>query len=202
MVSSIICLVIRDQREWRSEDYHFGSDGKATRGPRSPSIREPSTSVLISHPNSLSRYSSRTSLVKRQMMRLRLQDKGVDYQPLNETTVPEVAKMLFLTMTEYGRCHQILPEALKHVIKELKMDGLQRRQWQYCFKSEYDTADNLPGQIPSFDEIQTILAMATECELYNHEEASWNAEVHLRLLHAIFGIPSGKQYSNFNAMLW
>lgn len=135
-------------------------------------------------------------------MRLRLQDKGIDYQPLNETTVPEVAKMLFLTMAEYGRCHQILPDASKQITEDLKMDELQRRQWQYCFKSGDDPADDLPGQIPSLDEIQTILAMATECERYNHEDASWNAEVHLRLLHSIFGIPVDKQYSNFNAMLW
>lgn len=43
--------------------------------------------------------------------------------------------------------------------------------------------------------------MATECERYNHEEASWNAEVHLRLLHGIFRSPADRQYGEFSAML-
>ncbi|KAL7813975.1 hypothetical protein V8C44DRAFT_348959 [Trichoderma aethiopicum] len=143
------------------KDGHLGSDEKAfdpaAPRPRARSIPGSSASFPISQANSLSSSSSRTSLVKRQMMRLRLQDKGIDYQPLNETT--------------------------------------------YCFKSEDDPADDLPGQIPSLDDIKNVLAMATECERYNHEEASWNAEVYLRLLHGIFGTPIGKQYSNFNAMV-
>lgn len=72
--------------------------------------------AVVTDTNGLSKYLSRTLSVKRQMMRLRLQEKGVDYHPLNETTVPHVAKMLFLTMMEYGRCHQILPHALRQRI--------------------------------------------------------------------------------------
>ncbi|KAL7818547.1 hypothetical protein V8C26DRAFT_396622 [Trichoderma gracile] len=177
-------------------------DPDATPRPRSHSIPSSSASVVVSDTNSLSRSISRTSSVKRQMMRLRLGETGIDYQPLNETTVPDVAKMLFLTMTEYGRCHRILPDALKQEITEkLNMGEVQRRQWQYCFKSEKDPADDLPGRIPSLEEVQTILALATECERYKHEEASWNAEVHLRLLHGIFRTLVGKQYGDFNVML-
>ncbi|KAL6871969.1 hypothetical protein J3F83DRAFT_733295 [Trichoderma novae-zelandiae] len=182
-----------------SEDAVFNPDATPRPGSRSIS---PSASVATSDTNSVSRSRSRTSSVKRQMMRLRLGETGIDYQPLNETTVPDVAKMLFLTMTEYGRCQRILPDALKqHITETLKMDEILCRQWQYCFKTERDPADDLPGRIPSLEEIQTLLAMATECERHKHEEASWNAEVHLRLLHGVFRTLVGKQYGEFNAML-
>lgn len=43
---------------------------------------------------------------------------------------------------------------------------------------------------------------ATECENFKHEEASWNSQVHLRLLEGIFEELLGGQCDDFNAVSW
>lgn len=49
-------------------------------------------------------------------MSLRLSETGVEYLSLDENIVPEVAKKLFNTMTDYGRAIDIIPDDLKPII--------------------------------------------------------------------------------------
>ncbi|KAK1248313.1 hypothetical protein MKX08_006533 [Trichoderma sp. CBMAI-0020] len=136
-------------------------------------------------------------------MSLRLGDTAIEYETLNDDSVPEAAKTLFTTITEIGRSNNILPDTMRETIKNnqgFTNEDFNRSTWKYCFKSA-DEPDNLPGQIPSIAQIKDILAMATECDRYRHEESSWNAMVHLRLLRFIFQNELGKQCDDFNAIL-
>ncbi|KAH8665300.1 hypothetical protein BGZ61DRAFT_366486 [Ilyonectria robusta] len=155
---------------------------------------------------SISQSASETSSVsgasspKKQMMSLRLSETGVEWLALNENTVPEVARTLFNTMGEVGRGHDILPDVLRPTITEkLKARNMDHRRWRHCFKPA-DEGDALPGRIPSIEEVEKVLMKATECENFKHEEASWNSQVHLRLLEGIFEEPLGGQCDDFNAV--
>ncbi|PTB49519.1 hypothetical protein M431DRAFT_534891 [Trichoderma harzianum CBS 226.95] len=74
---------------------------------------------------------SRSLLVKGQMMRLRMSGTGVETKSLNEDSVPAVAKPLFLTMAEIERGLNILPAALRNIIRDdqgLSQDDFES-QW-------------------------------------------------------------------------
>ncbi|KAM0247353.1 hypothetical protein ACHAQJ_009887 [Trichoderma viride] len=166
--------------------------------PRLGSHSLPSDSGSISA--SMSSSMSRASSPKKQMMSLRLDNSGIEYQPLNQQTVPKVARTLFSVMRGIGRSNDILPDALKPTITQKLTDQtMDLREWRYAFIPEGHT-DNLPGRIPSFEEVQKILAKAIECEGFKHEEVSWNSQVHLRLLEGIFENLLGEQCDDFNAM--
>lgn len=174
-------------------------DPDATPRPGSRSFPSSVASVSASEASSLSRQSS----AKGQIMRLRLGD-AVEYETLNDDSVPEAAKTLFTTMTEIERGFDILPNAMRDTIKNdqrIADEDFKRSQWKYCFKSA-DEPDNLPGRIPSIAQIKNILAMATECDKYRHEEHSWNAMVQLPLLRLVFQNELGEQCDEFNAILW
>ncbi|KAM0485113.1 hypothetical protein ACHAPX_001089, partial [Trichoderma viride] len=174
-------------------------DPDATPRPESHSFPSSVASMSASEASSLSRQSS----VKGQIMSLRLGDAGVEYETLNDNSVPEAAKTLFATMTEIERGLYILPDAMRDTIKKdqgFADADFKRSQWKFCFKSA-DEPDNLPGRIPPPAQMKNILAMATECDRYRHEELSWNAMVQLPLLRLIFQNELGKQYDDFNAML-
>ncbi|KAI1826702.1 hypothetical protein F4861DRAFT_41828 [Xylaria intraflava] len=158
------------------------------------------SSASISQPASKMSSMSGASSPKKQMMSLRLSETGVEYHSLNERTVPEVAKTLFGTITEIGRGYDILPDALRSTITErLTVRNIDSGQWRYCFKPANETPAR-PGRIPSFEEVEKVLTKAIECEDFNHEEASWNSQVHLRLLEGIFEEPLGGQCDDFNAV--
>lgn len=175
-------------------------DPDATPRPGSRSFPSSVASMSASEPSSLLRQSS----AKGQIMSLRLGDAGIEYETLNDDSVPEAAKTTFTTMTEIERGFDILPDAMRDTIKNnqgFADEDFKRSQWKYCFKSA-DEPDNLPGQIPSITQIKNILAMATECDKYRHEEPSWNAMVQLPLLRLIFQNELGEQCDDFNAVLW
>ncbi|KAH6975599.1 hypothetical protein EDB80DRAFT_768716 [Ilyonectria destructans] len=133
---------------------------------------------------------SGASSPKKQMMSLRLSETGVEWLALNENTVPEVARTL----------PYILPDVLRPTITEkLKARNMDHRRWRHCFKLP-DEGDALPGRIPSIEEVEKVLMKATECENFKHEEASWNSQVHLRLLEGIFEELLGGQCDDFNAV--
>lgn len=56
--------------------------------------------------------------VKGQIMSLRLGDAGVEYETLNDDSVPEAAKTLFAAMTEIERGLYILLDAMRDTIKK------------------------------------------------------------------------------------
>lgn len=185
------------QKKSRLESQSGLPDADATPRPGARSIPSSAPSISGSEASSISRSSS----AKGQVMRLRLSDTGIETKSLNEDSVPVVAKTLFLTMTQIERGFNILPAALRDTIKDgqrLSPDDFES-QWQYSFTNKPDT---LPGRIPRIAQIKNILVRATECENSRHEEASWNAMVHFPLLRLIFEDDLGKQYDDFNAMLW
>ncbi|KAH6603626.1 hypothetical protein Trco_008401 [Trichoderma cornu-damae] len=132
-------------------------------------------------------------------MRLRTDTEGIEYQSLKDKTIPGVDNTLFNSMKQFGRCQQIIPDTLKEYFTEkLENNSTLLIQWQYSYKPG---SDNLPGRIPKFEEVQKILAKATECEEHKHSGASWIAEVILPLLHHIFedflGRQCAKLYQSF-----
>ncbi|KAL7952518.1 hypothetical protein V8C34DRAFT_114321 [Trichoderma compactum] len=165
--------------------------------PRQGSHSIPSSSASFSASEASSRQSA-----KAQIMSLRLVDTGIEYETLDEESeLPDAAKRLFNTMSEIERGLDIIPEALKQAIfddQELTPESFEGSRWKYCFKSG---DDNLPGRIPSIAQVKHILAMATECEKWKHEEASWNATVHHPLARFIFNDDLGKQCDDFNAII-
>ncbi|KAH6867869.1 hypothetical protein B0T10DRAFT_524092 [Thelonectria olida] len=147
---------------------------------------------------SFSNTSSTTSSPKKQLMSLRLSESGVEIKPLDVNASPEAAQDFVSTMEEIGRAHDILPQALEAtIIEQVKARDMDHRKWRYSFKPEVDT---LPGRIPSFKEVEKIRRKASECQEFNHEEVSWNSQVHLRLLESIFEEVFGEQCGQFNAM--
>ncbi|KAH0531815.1 hypothetical protein TsFJ059_000597 [Trichoderma semiorbis] len=138
---------------------------------------------------------------QRQMMSLRLCEASVEYQVLNENTVPDAAKELFFLMDNIGRGRDIVPHALKSTIEEkLKDQPMSLRRWDSSFMPQGHD-DDLPGRIPSFEEVKIILAKAVGCEKFQGEELMWNGDVLLRLLRGIFEDRLGGQCDDFNAIL-
>ncbi|KAM0251889.1 hypothetical protein ACHAQJ_007951 [Trichoderma viride] len=171
----------------------FDPDATPRPGPRSiPSSAASETSSI-----------SKQSSTKGQIMDLRLGDTGIEYETLNGDTVPAVAKTLFFTMSNIGQGFDILPDALKQTIindQELTVESVKRSEWRCAFKSDNEP-DNLPGRIPSIAQIKVILELATQCENGRHEEASWNALVHLPLLRLIFHDNLNRQCDDFSAII-
>ncbi|KAK0755583.1 hypothetical protein N5P37_011825 [Trichoderma harzianum] len=162
------------QKRRRMQSQDGLPDPDATPRPGARSIPSSAASISGSEASSLSRSSS----VKGQMMRLRMSGTGVETKSLNEDSVPAVAKPLFLTMAEIERGLNILPAALRNIIRDdqgLSQDDFES-QWQYSFKSA-NKPDNLPGRIPSIVQTKIILARTTKCENGKLDEASWNTMV-------------------------
>lgn len=173
--------------------------------PRPPggtrSIPSPSGSSSRSTSEASSVVSGTTS-AKRQMMNLRLSESGVEYKALNVHAAPDTAQKLVSTIAEIGLAHDILPQDLKSTIMEkIRARNLDDRIWRHSFNPSGRT-DRLPGRIPTFEEVDKVFRKANECQEFNHEEASWNNQVHLRLLESMFEEVLGGQYDDFNAVSW
>ncbi|KAL6795155.1 hypothetical protein J3E68DRAFT_335165 [Trichoderma sp. SZMC 28012] len=160
-----------------------------------------SDSASVSSSASEASSISGVSPPQRQMMSLRLCEASVEYQVLNENTVPDAAKELFFLMDDIGRGRDIVPHALKSTIEEkLKDQPMSLRRWDSSFMPQGHD-DDLPGRIPSFEEVKIILIRAVECEKFQGEELMWNGGVLLRLLGGIFEDRLGGQCDDFNAIL-
>lgn len=133
---------------------------------------------------------------------LQLSEAGVECKALDVDAAPDAAQKLVSTMEEIGRALDILPHTLEAtVIEKVKARNLDHRKWRHSFKPA-EEQDGLPGRIPTFEEVEKIHRKASECQEFNHEEASWNNQVHLRLLESIFEEVLGGQCDGFNAMSW
>ncbi|KAI0530082.1 hypothetical protein GGR58DRAFT_518758 [Xylaria digitata] len=142
---------------------------------------------------------SGASSPRKQMLDLRLRDPGVEINALDPNALPAAARRLVTAMEDIGHRLEILPHALESIIMEdVKARDLARHQWRHSFKPP-EEVDGLPGRIPTFKEVEKVCRKASECQQYSHEEASWNSQVHLRLLDGIFEGPDG-QCNDFNAM--
>ncbi|KAJ5557787.1 hypothetical protein N7513_003373 [Penicillium frequentans] len=149
-----------------------------------------------------SSIASGTTSTKKQMMNLRLSESGVECKPLNVDAAPDAAQKLVSTLEEIGRAHDILPHTLEDtIITKVKARGMDHRKWRHSFLPA-EELDGLPGRIPTFEEVEKIHRKANECQEFNHEESSWNHQVHLRVLESIFEEVIGGQCDDFNAMSW
>jgi hypothetical protein len=168
-------------------------------GTRSIATSSPSVSRSASETSSM---ASGSPSVKKQMRNLQLSEAGVECKALDVDAAPNAAQKLVSTMEEIGRALDILPHALEAtIIEKVKERKLDHRKWRHSFKPA-EEQDGLPGRIPTFEEVENIHRRASECQEFNHEEASWNNKVHLRLLESIFEEALGGQCDGFNAMSW
>lgn len=144
--------------------------------------------------SSVSRASSASS-PKRQRLALRLHDAGIKMNVLDVDQPPKELEQvadLIGSIQDAGRAVHILPHAMEAVLGEqLRMRKLDFRKWRYAFQTSDDHVPTLPGRLPSLDEVQRIQREAAECQRHEHEEFSWNSQVHLRLLEAVFKDANG-----------
>lgn len=143
-----------------------------------------STSTLSDTSSGVSRVSS--SSPKKQLMNLRLEESGVEIRALDPDHPPSAgAAGLLKSIKSIGRTMKILP----HAVKSSTADSLRARklavdEWEHAFRPA-DDEEQLPGRLPSFEEVEHIHIEAVECQEEGHDESCWNHQVHLRLLESI-----------------
>ncbi|KAM0190308.1 hypothetical protein ACHAPI_009559 [Fusarium lateritium] len=134
--------------------------------------------------------ASRSNSPKKQMLGLRLEERGLECRQLNIDTAPSVVAGLLDTIREIGSGIEILPYTQKSTILEsAQVRSQNTRLWRFAFKEE-GISDSLPGRIPSPEEISLVCDLARHCHDTSHEEIAWNMEVHHRLLQSILREPS------------
>ncbi|KAF4448081.1 hypothetical protein F53441_8473 [Fusarium austroafricanum] len=142
--------------------------------------------------------ASRSNSPKKQMLGLRLEERGLECRQLNIDTAPPAVSHLLDTIREIGNGIEILSEDMKTIILESPLvRGQNTRLWRFAFKEE-GVADSLPGRLPLPDEISLIYDLARHCHDTSHEEVAWNMEVHYRLLQAILREPNTSTGTAFN----
>ncbi|KAL7798381.1 hypothetical protein V8C37DRAFT_407635 [Trichoderma ceciliae] len=169
--------------------------------------------------------ASKISSSKEQIMSLSLNDTFV-YAELVLRTVPVAAKKLYQSMQKFSESKNTLPHGFQQaitqqqVITQQRMTTLQQAITQqqavaqmenYQSKiEEYEELkdscrpesapnDNLPGRIPSLDEIDEVVRKAFQVSSHRDNESRWNGAVNLRLLDMIFEDPLVGLYSKFGA---
>ncbi|KAI1125860.1 hypothetical protein F5Y10DRAFT_294244 [Nemania abortiva] len=94
---------------------------------------------------------------------------------------------LLESIAEIGRGINILPYCMKSTIEKKVADlGGSAKPWSTAFQSP-EKVDNLPGRIPSFEEVHGVIEWAERCEIEECEEAAWNCDVHMALLRKVLG---------------
>lgn len=180
--------------------------GDPNRTPR-PTNRGTMSSAASSTASSLapsegSEAPSRSSSPKKQMMSLRLDDGGLECRQLNIDTAPPAVADLLVAIREIGNGLEIIPHANKTMIlQNPHVRDQNMRIWRYAFK-EPDAIDTLPGYTPATDEVALVCELARQCHDKSHEEASWNMEVHHRLLQAVFRKTGSSEGDLFNFTTW
>ncbi|KAM0426050.1 hypothetical protein ACHAPT_008681 [Fusarium lateritium] len=168
------------------------------RTPRAADFPAAASSVSSVSWSESSDGASRSVSPKKQILGLRLDERGLECRQLNIDTAPPAAADLLNVIREIGNGIEILPEAQKDMILgSPQVQGQNTRLWRFAFK-EAGEQDVLPGRIPSPDEISLICDHARQCHDKSHEEFSWNVEVHHRLLQAILREPGTCKGRPFN----
>ncbi|SPJ70989.1 uncharacterized protein FTOL_00717 [Fusarium torulosum] len=146
--------------------------------------------------------ASRSNSPKKQMLGLRLEERGLECRQLNIDTAPSVVAGLLDTIREIGSGIEILPYTQKSTILESSQVRSQNtRLWRFAFKEE-GVSDSLPGRIPSPEEVSLVCDLARHCHDTSHEEIAWNMEVHHRLLQSILREPNTSTGTPFNFTTW
>ncbi|GAP92284.2 hypothetical protein SAMD00023353_7600300 [Rosellinia necatrix] len=130
---------------------------------------------------------SGTSSPTKELALLRLAGE-LEIKSLNVNRFPKVAGSddLLESMVEIGRGLNILPYRMKSIIEKAVGLGGLAMQWRSTFQSP-EIVDDLPGCIPSFEEVEGVVKWAELCQEDECEEAAWNHDVHVTLLRKVFG---------------
>ncbi|KAM0417311.1 hypothetical protein ACHAPT_012692 [Fusarium lateritium] len=132
-------------------------------------------------------------------MGLRLDVEGLECRQIDSENPPSAAASLLQELLETGMGIDILPHSKKaEIIDILQKEGQPLKPWKSTFRDDEQAA--FPGHIPSWVDLELILKRAKECLNSDHEEASWNMEVHHRLLDGIFGGPASAARQPFDFM--
>ncbi|KAH8659537.1 hypothetical protein BGZ61DRAFT_499729 [Ilyonectria robusta] len=158
------------------------------------------SSPVSSVSTSSSIHSRSSSLFKRQIMGLRLNDAGLEVRQLRVDAAPNPrAASLLDILGDIGKANDILSESQRDSILNSVRPNI--RQWRHSFKSP-GSSDSLPGRIPSPDEMSQLLQRASECHDPGHDEASWNVEVYNYLLSLILREPGTAKGGLLNFTTW
>ncbi|KAI1118683.1 hypothetical protein F5Y14DRAFT_223533 [Nemania sp. NC0429] len=124
--------------------------------------------------------------------------RELEIKALDIYCFPKVAGSddLLASMEQIRRGSNILPYHMKSTIDKIIGSEALAMLWTTTFQSP-EIVDNLPGCIPSFEEVDGIIKWAKLCQETECEEAAWNHDVHLALLRKVFGGAEQK----INAML-
>ncbi|KAF4992333.1 hypothetical protein FDECE_13748 [Fusarium decemcellulare] len=167
------------------------------RTPRAVDFPPPASSASSVSWSESSDGASRSTSPKKQMLGLRLEERGLECRQLNVDTAPAVVADLLSAIREIGSGIEILPDSQRDTILNSPLvKGQNTRLWRFAFKEAAE--DTLPGRIPPPNEISLICDLARQCHDKNHEEASWNMEVHHRLLEGILREPGTCKGKPFN----
>ncbi|KAH8654771.1 hypothetical protein BGZ61DRAFT_405238 [Ilyonectria robusta] len=161
--------------------------------------RSPSRVSSVSGSSASSYRPRSSSPLKKQIMGLRLDETGLEIRELKIEAAPNLeAGLLLSTLDEIGSSLEFLPDNRRdEILGSSMLQGLDPRPWRYSFKSSSEF-ENLPGRIPSPQEVALVYEWAKDCRQLGHEEAGWNAEVHHRLMEAIFREPGRTKGGLFN----
>lgn len=187
-----------------------------------------SLSRSLSASRSRAGSTSRSSSPKKQMISLSLDDTIV-YTELIIDTVPVAAKELYETLEDFAENKNILPHSFQQAISQqqaitrqlvttlqqatspqqanAQLQKLQNKVNVYeklksCCRPESAPDDNLPGRIPSLNEIDEIVRKAIQVGTRGNNKSRWNGAVNLRLLDMIFEDPLTGPISEFGATDW
>ncbi|KAH7302899.1 hypothetical protein B0I35DRAFT_365852 [Stachybotrys elegans] len=175
----------------------IGDDDKTPRakGARTGSQLSSLSSISLP-PSQQGDMPTQASSPRRQFMGLNLDIGGLECKQLDSDHPPLAAARLVQKLLEIDMGIDILPhEKQSEVTRILQEKGLNSKTWRSAFKDE--GADTLPGRVPSWEELNTVREQAMECFNSDHEEFSWNMEVHHPLLKSIFrasGSDSGQPF--------
>lgn len=172
--------------------------------------------------------ASKPSSSKEQIMSLSLNDTVV-YTELVLRTAPVAAKKLYTILENIAVLKNILPHSFQQDITQqqaitqqritglqgsitqrqtiARMEILQNNIEEYeelksCCGPESAPDDNLPGRIPSLDEIDELVRKAFQLSSHRDNESRWNGAVNFRLLDMIFEDPLFGLCSEFGATDW
>jgi hypothetical protein len=162
------------------------------------------------------------------MMSLSLHDT-IAYIELVLDTVPVAAKELYETLEDFAENKNILPHSFQQAISQQQANTQQRaitlqqatalqqadaqlqklqnkvdvyEKLKSCCRPESAPDDNLPGRIPSLNEIDEIVRKAIQVGTRGDNESRWNGAVNLRLLDMIFEDPLTGPIGEFGATDW
>lgn len=173
--------------------------------PRAKSARTGSyASSLSSVSLPPSQQPTSTSSPRRQLRGLRLDVGGLECRQIEEETIPPAAASLFQDLLDTAVGIDILPRSKKteiiDILQKEGQEGQPVRRWKAAFMDEEH--DTFPGLIPSWEDLEIIMKRAKKCRNFDHEEASWNMEVHHRLLDGVFRNPKSAVPEPFDFMSW